>query len=208
MIKLRMHVDINRAIAKLGKVPEIVQEKAAAAAINKTVAKAKTEMVRQITREYAVKASDVRPQLNVSKASWKSGKMTGTLHAFAVHKGHRSRNVILFDAKAVQGTGAPKRINVHFPDGKWRTITVREGGGVSVKIKRNGGRRLIKGAFIGNKGRTVFIRTGDGRQIKPVETLDIPQMFNTRKINEAVIQRVRAEFPVEMQRALKLYMPK
>lgn len=205
MIKIDVRTDISKALAKLGRLKENVRDKAAVAAINKTIAKANTEMVRQITAEFNIKGKDVRPQLSISKASWKSGKLTATLTAFGRRRGHRSRNVILFGAKQVPGNGPSKRVNVRFPDGQWRTIIVREGGGVSVKIKRAGRRKLIPHAFIGNKGRTVFVRSGDGRSIKAVETVDVPQMFNMRKVNAAVIDRVKREFPIEMDRALRLY---
>lgn len=198
--------DISKAMAKLAHVKDGVKDKAVAAAINKTAAKAKTEMTRQITAEYNIKSKDVRPQLSISKASWKNGKLKASLMAFGKRRGHRSRNVMLFDAKQVPGTGAPKKVNVQFPDGRWRTIIVREGGGVSIKIKRSGGRKLIPHAFIGNKGRTVFIRSNDGRSIKAVETIDVPQMFNTRRINKAVVERIQREFPIEMGRALKLFL--
>ena len=198
--------DISRAIEKLGNINKIVKEKAAAAAINKTAAKGRSEMTRQITAEYNIKARDVRAQLSINPASFKNGKIEATLTAFGKRRGHRSRNVILFDARQVAGNGPPKKVNVKFPGGQWRTIIVREGGGVSIKIKRTGGRKLIKGAFIGNKGRTVFIRTGDGRGIKAVETIDVPQMFNTKSINRAVLDRITQEFPVEMRRALALYL--
>lgn len=206
MIEINVRVDVNKALMRIGAIGDTVRNKAVVAALNKTIDKGKTEMVRQITGEYNVKAKDVRPQLRSEKASAKNEKYTAVLMAFSRRRGHTSRNVMLFDAKPVAGNGAPKKVRVQFPDGSWRTITVREGGGVSVKIKKSGPRKLIKGAFIGNKGRTVFVRTGDGRKIRAVETVDVPQMFNTRRINAAVVGRMRQEFPVELDRAIRLYL--
>lgn len=206
MIKLNVRMDINKALMKLGAISDSVRNRAVPAALNKTIDKGKAEMVRQITAEYNVKAKDVRPQLQTSRASAKNGKMVATLVAFGRRRGHSSRNVIMFDAKQVAGNGAPRKVRVQFPNGEWRTIIVRDGGGVSVKIKKNGARKLIKGAFIGNQGRTVFVRTGDGRKIRAVETVDIPQMFNTRRVHSGVMERMRSEFPVELERAIKLYL--
>lgn len=77
--------------------------------------------------------------------------------------------------------------------------------GVTVRIRRDGGRKLIKGAFIANKGRTVFIREPypltKRLPIRGVETIDVPQMFNSRPIMRRVLERVRAEFPKEFDRA-------
>ena len=96
-------------------------------------------------------------------------------------------------------------VRFNTPQG-WRTRTVAVGGGVSVKILKSGPRKVITGAFIGNKGRTVFTRVqGAGRlPIKAVETVDIPQMFNTRRINAKVVQRMGEIFDIEFDRATKL----
>ena len=72
------------------------------------------------------------------------------------------------------------------------------------KITRHGAAQTIKVAFIGNKGRTVFHRTGSGRTpIEAVSTIDVPQMFNTKRINKRVIERIQREFPVEFERAAR-----
>jgi hypothetical protein len=73
-----------------------------------------------------------------------------------------------------------------------------------VKIKKAGPRKLIKGAFIGNKGRTVFERAGSGvgrLPIRAVETIDVQQMFNTRRLNAAVINKINQLLPIEFARA-------
>lgn len=185
-------------------VPDTVRDKATVAALNKTIAKGKTEMTRQISAEFNVMQKDVRPQLEIKKASLKSGIIEATLQAFGRRRGHRSRNVAMFDAREVKGNGPARKVKVRFPNGQWRTITIRDGGGVSIKIKRNGPRKLIPHAFLGNQGRTVFIRTGNDRlPIKAVETIDIPQMFNTQRVFKRVVDRVRTEFPIEMQRAIR-----
>lgn len=57
--------------------------------------------------------------------------------------------------------------------------------GVSVRVKKTSGRKVIKGAFIGNNGRTVFKRVKDKRlPIKALKTLSIPQMFNKEVMKE------------------------
>lgn len=72
-------------------------------------------------------------------------------------------------------------------------------------IKRGGGLKGINGAFLGNKGRTVFERVGKGRlPIKPVQVIGYSQMFNSRKINRRVMSKVRAELPIEIDRAIAM----
>lgn len=52
---------------------------------------------------------------------------------------------------------------------------------MTFKIKRNGPRKLIPGAFLINDGKTVMIRVGKQRlPIKALQTINVAQMFNTR----------------------------
>lgn len=203
-MRVSTRIDFSQALKKLEGLPEKVQQKAIIATINRVAAKARTEMKRQIGAEFNVKAGDINSQLSVSKANKSQNVVQAVLSSFGKRKGKTSRNVMLFDARQVEGKGRPKQVRVQFKDGSWRTIKVKEGGGVSVKIKRNGGRKLIPHAFIANKGRTVFIRKEDGT-IKGVETIDIPNMFNTRRIYANVLEKIRADLIAETDRSLKYF---
>jgi hypothetical protein len=146
--------------------------------VNRTIDLAKTAMSREIRSEFNVTASYVRERLAIRKATLKAGRFSieAQLTASGQFRGRRSANVIAFGAKQVKQ-------------------------GVSVKIKKAGSRKVIKGAFIANKGRTVFVRTGDKRlPIEPVQTVDIPQMFNTRKVNAAVLRVIDQRLPQVFER--------
>lgn len=178
MIHLDIRADLRKIDSQLSRLQEQIRDRVIGAALNKTIAKGKSEMSRQIRGEFNIKASDVNAQLKVRRASSQNGNLLATLEAFGKRRGHRSRNVALFRAKQTRK-------------------------GVTVQIKKSGGRKLIAHAFIGNNGRTVFIREGKSRlPIKSVETIDVPQMFNTRRINAAVLKKIQREFPVELDRAL------
>lgn len=207
MLKVDVQHNIREAAASLAKLKTDLQTKAVNAALNKTADKARAEMTRRVTAEFNIKAKDVRSQTQVRRVQGSSGAQIAVLYAFPRRRGHRSRNVMLFDAKPAPGK-TKKRVPVQLKNGQWVTITVPVGGGVTVKIKKNGPRKLIKGAFIANKGRTVFARTGDGRKIKAVETIDVPSMFSTWRIQESVIKKIKADFPVELQRAVAMYLAK
>lgn len=173
--------------------------------INRTLQRGSTEATRAITAEYAIKAKDARAQLRVTAISRKGGKfvLRGELEAFGVKGGHSSRNVMMFGARPAPGRKT-QPVRFQTPQG-WRTRNVPIGGGVSVKIKKAGARKVIEGAFIGNKGRTVFIRDNSSRlPIKAVETIDVPQMFNTRTVNRRVLNRMAEILDVEVQRGLAL----
>lgn len=203
-IDVRGIPEVQRKMAGLA---SDLRDKVMAAALNKTAAKAKSEMSRRIRDEFAIKASDVNPLLSIRKASAKGNVLEAVLEAFPRRRGRRSRNVMLFGAKQVRGQKT-KRVRVQVAPGQWRMMDVPIGGGVSVLISKAKGRKLIEGAFIANKGRTVFIRTGNGRKIKAVETIDVPSMFNTRRINQAVVRKIEADLMVEVDRAIKFYLSK
>jgi len=167
-------------------------ERAEVMAINKTATKAKTEMKRAISSEFMLTQREIAPHLRIRKA--RKGHVVATLDPFdsPSKPGSRSMNLIHFMEKKVTMAQYRKRRKA---EGRPQ---------LRFKIKRTGGGlKTIRGAFIGNKGRTVFKRTGKGRlPIKPVQTIGVPGMFNTRRINERVLARIRKELPIEMDRAV------
>lgn len=197
MFKLDVRVDVRQIQRQLDHLAEEVQNRAIAAALNKTADKARAEMKRQITGEFAIKASDVGAQLRISRARAKGNMLIAVMEALPRRGGRRSRNVALFRARQTSK-------------------------GVTVQIKRSSGRKLIPGAFIGNGGRTVFQRVSGStmasragskgplhrQEIKAIETIDVPQMFNTRRINAKVIAKITRDLPVEMERAIRVAIAK
>jgi hypothetical protein len=169
---------------KLMQMRDDIARKAMASALNKTIEQAKTSMGREITREFNVTAGYVRERLRIRRASSGAGSL-GLQASLAGGDGkRRSANVIAFAEKFVTLAQAKKRSK----DG---TL-----GQLRFKIKKSGGKQIIRGAFIGNKGRTVFIRTSDKRlPIKAVSTIDIASMFNTKRINARVIAMIEAKLP-------------
>jgi hypothetical protein len=185
-----------------------IRDAALASSINKTLDIAKTAMVRGITSEFNVKAGYVRERLRVIRASRKGGStfsIVGTLDGSG--KRGRSANIIAFVERSTSFAQAKKR---------------RKAGTLNqlfVKVKRAGGVKPLRNAFIGNKGRTVFERipgttmgsrarysgTKHAEQIKPVQVIDVPQMFNTKRINQAVVATLRARFPLIFDRDVRFY---
>jgi hypothetical protein len=181
--------DVQRALAQLR---TEVASKATASALNKTIEQARTQMIREITSEFAVKAGFVRERLRISRASPRPGALN--LQVSLSGTGKISANVIAFGAREV-------------------------GTGVSVKIKKAGGRKIITGAFIGNKGRTVFERipgttmgsrsryagSKHANKIKAVATINVPQMFNTKRINAKVLRFIEDKFPTIFANEAKFF---
>ena len=56
---------------------------------------------------------------------------------------------------------------------------------------------------MGNKGRTVFRRTGNARlPIEPLQVIGFSQMFASRRISARVMAKVKADLPIEIDRAI------
>ena len=156
-------------------------------------------MAREISRTYWISSSAAKDRLDVRKAKRKGGALRFEAVLEATRRGQgRSMNLIHFVEQSVSLAQAKKR-------GKAGTLQQ-----VHFKIKRGGPAKFVRGAFIANRGRTVFIREGKKRlPIKAVNTLDVPQMFNTKAVAFAVrdvmLTRFQSNFARELRAVLKGY---
>ncbi len=209
MITVRVD-GIQSVQRRLDDIAENLQGRVMSAAINKTAAKARAEINRAIRDEYAVRADEVRNAITVREARTKA--LSATIQIFGSQsKRGRSMNMVRFVEAMVTLAAARKRMK----GGEGGIQTLRNGGQIAkalelrFKIKKGTGLKMIKGAFLGNKGRTVFIREGKARlPIKPVQVIGFSQMFNSRKIHDRVLAKINADLPVEIDRAIKMVLAK
>jgi len=183
---------------KLSGVVKDVDRKVVQPAINKVAEKARAEINRAIPQEYAVKTSEVRNAIDLRKA--REGDLRAVISIFgSARRRGRSLNMIHFLA-AIQAAGqAAKARGARVKKSDLKTLARQLG----FQIRRDGGLKKIDGAFVGNKGRTIFRRTGKGRlPIEPMQVIGFSQMFSSKKISKRVMDKVRAELPVEIDRAL------
>ena len=200
VVDVRELVDLNRRLASLG--PEL-RDRAIAAALNKVAAKGKTVVVRAIRDEYVIDANRVRNSISVRPASAARFKFEAAIDIFgSASRRGRSLNTIHFLEKKVSFAEARRR-------GKRGDLFVRNGRTgqlhpiLRFQIKRGAAGKVIEGAFVGNKGRTVFMRTGKERlPIVPVQVIDVNAMFRSRKVTRRVLERINRELPIEMDRAV------
>lgn len=174
-----------------------IREKALASAINKTIEQARTQMTREITSEYAVERAYVRDRLQIRRASFKAGVFGMSAELVGGDGRKRSANMIRFVNKFVTLVQIRKAA---------KTGTTPQ---LQFKVRRAGGKQVITGAFIGNNGRTVFIRTTDKRlPIKAVQTIDVASMFNQRRINARVVGLINEKFPELFAREARYFTDK
>jgi hypothetical protein len=186
-----------------------LRDKALAMAINKTAAKAQTEITRAVTEEFAISRDEVRNSMYLRPATTKRQyEVEAVIQIFgsAKRKG-RSLNVSHFLEKSITLAEARRR-------NKRGALYAQGKGGrlfpiLGFKFKRGGGVKHIDGAFIGNKGRTVFVRVGKGRlPIKPVQMIGVSQMFSSRRIHYRVLAKIKADLEVEVRRAVEALLAK
>jgi hypothetical protein len=193
MVSLSIKTDFKDLQKKMKAIPADLQKKVIPAALNKVIAKANTEMVRGITSEFNIKASEVRENLRVIKARSVGGNWQASLDPNVKSRRGRGFNLIRFAEKKVS-----------LAEGRRRKKAGTQND-LRFNIKKGSSSKVIKGAFLGNNGRTVFARTGKARlPIKALTTIDVPQMFNTKRISKRVIDRINAEMVVEFDRAINL----
>jgi len=177
--------EVKRQLSEMG---DSLGNKAMARALNATITQGRTEMARRISREYMLTSAQVKDRLEVTRAKSNNLGLEAVLSASNKGKG-RSMNLIAFVEKKVTLAEAKRRA---------KKGTLKQ---IQFQIKRKGGLKIIPGAFIGNHGRTVFIRVGKGRlPIKALSTIDVPQMFNAKRINEVVRQVMLDKFEVNFDR--------
>ncbi len=180
---------------KLNALQKDIAAQALASAVNKTLDRAKTAMVREIAAEFVVSQSYVRERLRIRRATRKGGVYAVEGALLGGRDKRRSANIIAFVEQSVTLAEAKRRIKAGIQNQLF------------VRIKRGAGKKPLKGAFIGNKGRTVFRREGKERlPIKPVQTIDVAQMFNTKRINAAVVKTMREVFPTIFDREARFFV--
>lgn len=196
-----MKIDIRTSFPEVQRSLERLRgdlaSKVAATSVNRTLEQARTQMTREIVSNYRVTSAYVRERLAIRRASFKSGVFGIRGELVGGSNRNRSANLISFVSKVQRATGGGKRRK----DGSRAQLTFQ--------VRKAGGKQTITGAFIGNKGRTVFVRTGEARlPIKPLRTIDVAQMFNQKRINARVIGVIRERFPVIFAREAKFALSK
>lgn len=171
-MKISVQTNFPEIAKQLTSLREDIASKAMASALNKTTAQAKTSMSREIRAEFNIDAATVARALRVGRASASKGKFQLTADLTSISKPHqRSLNLAHFAARQTRK-------------------------GVTFKVKKGGPRKLIKGAFLINGGATVMIREGKTRlPIHALQTINVSQMFNTKRINARVVHMIETKFP-------------
>ena len=196
MLSVTVRIDTSSAREALNRIQRGLGDRAIVSALNKAADQAKTQMSQAIRAEYNISAALVRQRLRIKRAQ--RGKLV-TFQSLLIGNPEtggtkRSMNLIHFLEKQGQAKA--------FRRGRdWRLDQLR------FQIKRSGAKAVVRGAFIGNKNRTVFIREGKDRlPIKAVRTIGVPQMFSTKKNTGAVLRWLEGNLPRIMNHEIEHYL--
>lgn len=199
-VTINIRTNFPDVAAQLKTLQKDIGDKAMVRALNATIVQGKSEMARTISKEYRINVRDARDRLGIERARKKGAiKLEAILHATRRWRA-RGMNLIHF----VMGARARAKQ-------------------LQFQIKRSGGRKSIPGAFVATNrktgGRAVFIREDDGKYITgrknikgdskhaqaiaPLTTIDVPRMFNSRRVNDVVRKVMLERFGKNFNRELR-----
>ena len=173
--------------------PKII-DRALVTAMNKATGKARTTVKQTAGKLYTLKQGDINKRGRVLKR----GNLTRILHYKASGEGLE---------KFSHGQKMVKRGNRKYPT-------------VTVKVKKDGPRKLIAGSFKGraqfgdgeggkNNGLKAFVRKGETRlKIRKLIGPSVPHMVAKKLVVDAAEKRFTDEVGIEFERAIKFHMSK
>ena len=200
MIKMDIRTDFRDVYKMLDGIKRDLQPKVVARALNAIGETVKVQARKEIGQEYNLPAAEIGRLIRVQRASFRPG---GRLEVAVIAESKRGRslNVIRFMEKKVTLAEARRRK-------KGETLDR-----LRVQIKKKGGKKILGmpswaaskpfvitangGTFVAARRSTPGPRGG---KIGGVQTIDVPSMFNTKRINGILLQTIRAKFPAAFER--------
>ena len=173
--------DMKRLAKTLDRTQRKQMPKVMTQALNKTVAKVNTEVRKDISKATGIAQNKISPHLDVRKATW------NRLIA-SVSTSKRTFNLIRFASAAA-------------------IKNYRKGSGLKAKAWAKKA-RAFPGVFVGNKGRTAFVRSGSGRKIKAAYGPSIPRAMVSDTVAKHMRKTIKERFPINFAQAVKRFFPR
>jgi hypothetical protein len=198
VIKINIATDFADVYKMLDGIARDLQPKIVARSLNAIGETVKVQARKEIGAEYNLPATEIGKLIRVQRASFRAGGRLEVAVIAESRRGGRSLNIIRFVEKKVTLAEARRRRKGDTLDS------------LRVQIKRKGGKKILgkpKWAagkpFIvtANGGTFVAARTTSASYpIRAVQTIDVPSMFNTKRINALLLGTIRAKFPAAFKR--------
>ncbi|HFU76408.1 MAG TPA: hypothetical protein ENK66_09205 [Arcobacter sp.] len=168
-------------ITGLDEVLKVLHPRVYQKALNRTVndigGKMKTQTTKEVRKTYNVKAKDIKSFMQIKRSRYSDMKYQMQIRSSPL-------NAIRFGAKVLKQRGK-----------------------VSVRIKKDSGRKVLNRTFLSKSGKAVLQREKGTQKIKAVSTVSIPQMFNDKILKKAD-EMARKEFGKKLQDNFDFYIGK
>ena len=197
MFTISVKANTQPAVDYLNSVAKGLGDRAIVSSLNKTMAQARTQMIRGITKEFAITYSKVAERLRIIKARKAGMQFSATLVGNPEGRNKRAMNLTYFVAAKATVKAWKKQAG--------------KGGGFSrpqiqFRIKRGKGLTHIKGAFILNKAGQPVVRWDSRGKLVGVTTVGVPQMFMAKKVQVPIQQWIDSEFPRIFDREARYFL--
>lgn len=202
-LNIKVEHNFGEVAKAFGRLQQDLQRQALPRAMQRMLELARTEARRQISAAYNLPAATIRQRLKITRARPGPHGLTAELYvADRAGRAGRSLNVVRFlvgrpaSAKGAKTTKAKAR----------RVLKAGAKAKLKVQIKRGSIKPSQRG-FLGNAGRTVFQRKGKDRYpIEAVQTIDVGQMFNTRRVLDQVVAFIEQRWLEVLEREVGYVM--
>lgn len=205
MIKIDIRADFGPILKQLEGLKRDLQDKVIARTLNTIGGSTRLQARKEISREFNLPSAEVGNMIRVQRATVKGRNLE--VAVVAESKRGRSLNLVRFVERRVTLAEAKRR---------------RKGGTLDrlrVKVKKTGPVKMLGrpkwaasdpfiitangGTFVAARRKTPGPRGG---LIGGVQTIDVPSMFNTKRLNALLLQQIRAKFPGEFDRQFAAVM--
>ena len=190
---IRVSIDGLAGLQRQFGAMEKEMQKALVMGINKTAAKGKTEVKRAVSSVFVIKQKDVAPRIRIRRAS--AGRFEAVIDPFGLKKRGRALHLSQFIV------GNKERYL------RKKGVSPKNQRGIKVRVKRGGAAKTVAGAFLIRSKRSgklmMMQREGKAQYpIRSLHTIDVPEMFGSRRVSQRVTSCIRRALPIEMERAL------
>lgn len=185
-------------VNNLKQLPEKIQKKILVPALKDVSKLGRTQMIRGITQEFNIDRSTVSQSFSIRVSKDPTFNSTGVAYQSTITASSgrkRAFNIIRFIEKRITLTQGRKRKK----SGTQRQLHVKV-------LKAGGFKSLGKNAFIFKNGKIVFRRIPGTKKIEPISTIGISQMFNTRRLKEPAVFKMKNSLLRYIQYSLDRYL--
>lgn len=215
MIKLALRYDATAVMKKLTQLKDGLAEKVATRALNRIADQVRTQATREISGQFNLTSTQVRQRITIGRASVAQNKLSVEV-AVPMVKG-RYRALHISDLKGTKdlrnafGRVAGNTMRMAKRDRKGNIVTKA---GVQYSILK-GKTQTKPHAFIApgkNSGKLIVFQRADinnpKSKLQAQYLIDVPQMFNARRIKDALVKLIDAKLPAEVERLLRVELAK